>query len=178
MSESEFTGEVSKFKGLNSNGEWSQGKVANVTFVVGSDKFTSRAVAVPEHTINWTAVMSIDMNDRDLLMKTADHVSRTTGLPQAETNFLPPAVTQGTVRGAVLVSEGEVVEQAEAEEESVVEPKIQSEGSEVHDSQAMEEKSDGGQKEEKGRRLRLMSRQVAAHREVVRTLGMRKELLL
>ena len=36
VSESEFTGEVSKLKGLNSNGEWSQGKVANVTFVVGS----------------------------------------------------------------------------------------------------------------------------------------------
>ena len=52
VSESEFTGEVSKFKGLNSNGEWSQGKVANVTFVVGSDKLTSRAVAVLGDTID------------------------------------------------------------------------------------------------------------------------------
>ena len=52
------------------------------------------------------------------------------------------------MRGAVLVSEGEVVEQAKAEEESVVEPKIQSEGLEARDSQAVEEESDGGQKEE------------------------------
>ena len=87
--ESEFTGEVSKFKGLNSKCEWSQGKVANVTFVVGSDKFTSRAVAVPGDTIDWTAVMSVDMNDRDLLMKNADHVSRTRGLTASGRDPLP-----------------------------------------------------------------------------------------
>ena len=67
-------------------------------------------MAVPGDTINWTAVMSVDMNYRDLLMKTADHVSRTRGLPQAETHDPPPTVTQDAVRGTVLVSEGELAE--------------------------------------------------------------------
>ena len=39
--EHEFTGEISKFKGVTSMGEWSEGRVANVTFTVGQDNFTS-----------------------------------------------------------------------------------------------------------------------------------------
>ena len=37
----EFTGEMSKFKGISNDGTWSEGKVADVTFTVGNDKFCS-----------------------------------------------------------------------------------------------------------------------------------------
>ena len=48
VKEDEFTWETSKFKGVTTDGSWSEGKVALVTFSVGTDRFLSRAVALPE----------------------------------------------------------------------------------------------------------------------------------
>ena len=153
VSEREFTGELSKFKGVSSRVEWSEGRVANVTFTVGSNKFTSRAVAAPGESIDWKAVMSVDMDDNDLWSRTAKHVSRTRKLPQGDTHYLPPHVKGGVVQGAVLVSEGEVMDEGETVEKSeipkvVVEPETRSEKLEAHDTHAEEEESDVGKNEE------------------------------
>ena len=153
VSEREFTGELSKFKGVSSRREWSEGRVANVTFTIGSDKFTSRAVAVPGDSIDWTAVMSVDMDDNDLWSRTAKHVSRTRKLPQGNTHYLPPHVKEGVVQGAVLVSEGELMDEGETVDKSeipkvVIEPETHSEELEARDTHAEEEESDVGKNEE------------------------------
>ena len=47
VKQEELTGETSKCKGAFSKKEWSEGKLANVTFHVGTEVFQSRALAVP-----------------------------------------------------------------------------------------------------------------------------------
>ena len=102
VSEEEFTGKVSKFKGINSKGEWSEGRVAKVTFTVGADKFVSKAVALPGESIDWTAVLSVDVADEDLIAKMLKHIRKKRDLPQTETHYLPPQVKEGSVQGAVF----------------------------------------------------------------------------
>ena len=78
VSEEEFTGEVSKFKGINSKREWSEGRVAKITFTVGADKFISKAVALPGESIDWTAILSVDVADEDLTAKMLKHIRNST----------------------------------------------------------------------------------------------------
>ena len=142
--EDEFTGKVSKFKATNSKGEWSENRVAKVTFTV-DDKCISKAVALPGISIDWTEVLRVDLADGDMTAKMLKHVRRKTDLPQAEIHYLPPLVKEGSVCGAVLVSEGEVEERVE--EEVVLEPETHTKESEAHITHATGEESDVGKKE-------------------------------
>ena len=47
----------------------SRGKVANVSIKVGDELFRSRAIAAPGEQMEWTALLRIDMKDRDMLTK-------------------------------------------------------------------------------------------------------------
>ena len=98
---------MSKFKGISNDGIWSEGKVANVTFTVGNDKFCYRTVALPG---DWTAVLSVDVSDEDLMSKVLRLIKKKRDLPEVETHYLPPHMKEGIIQGAVLVCEGEVVE--------------------------------------------------------------------
>ena len=147
----EFTDETFTFKTVLSDEKGYEGKVANVTFRVGKDVFNRKAVAVPGHKISWTAALNINPGDRSQLDKMYYHISKTSQLPEADTHYLPPRMQDGKVMGAVMVSEGEVVEVV-AEEDvpaAVVEPEPHSEEVTANVLHAMGEESLDGKKEEK-----------------------------
>ena len=67
--------------------------------------------------------MSFDMSDRQELEKVHQQIQLTRQLPEEETHFLPPRMENGTLKSAVRVSQGEVVEaEATTDETVVVEP--------------------------------------------------------
>ena len=102
-----------------------EGKFANVTFTMGNDKFCSRAEALSGESIDWTAVLSVNVSDEDLMSKMLRLIRKKRDLPEAETHYLPPHMKEGIIQGAVLVCEGEVVEK---ESETVlIEPQAHSE---------------------------------------------------
>ena len=105
VKQKESTGETSKFKGITTEGSWSEGKVATVTFSVGSDRFVSRAVALPGESMDWTAVLSVDISDEDLMNKMFKHIRSKKELSEAETHYLPPHIKEGSIQGAELVCE-------------------------------------------------------------------------
>ena len=113
VKQEELTGETSKCKGAFSKQEWSEGKVANVTFHVGTEVFQSRALAVPGEEMDWTAILSVDISDLDTVVKISRMTREKENLPEADIHYLPPRLLNGQVQGAVLVSEGEVVEKEE-----------------------------------------------------------------
>jgi len=106
----ELTGETSKCKGAFTKNEWSEGKVANVTFQVGADLFQTRALSVPGEEMEWTAILRVDISDMDMLTKINKITKEKEKVPEADLHYLPPRILDGHVQGAVLVSEGEVVE--------------------------------------------------------------------
>ena len=48
-----YIGEMSKFNTVLNKDKVNKGKVANVTVVIGKDRFQIRAVAVPGEQISW-----------------------------------------------------------------------------------------------------------------------------
>ena len=141
----EFTGEMLKFKGISKDGNWSEGKVANVTFTVENDKFCSRALALPGESIDWMAVLSVDISDEELTSKMLRLIRKKRDLPEAETHYLPPHMKEVIIQGAVLVCEGEVVEK---ESETVlIEPQAHSEEPVVDATHATVEEVEVGKQE-------------------------------
>ena len=145
VKEDEFMGETSKFKGVTTEGSWSEGKVALVTFSVETDRFLSRAVTLLGEIIDWTAVLSVDVSNDDLTAKLVKHIKSKKDWTEAETHYLPPHIKDNSVQCAVLVSEGEVVEKTET---SVLELTAHSEEPEVHDCHAEVEVDDVGKSEQ------------------------------
>ena len=119
----------------------------NVKFAIGKDRFATRAMAVPGKQISWTAALSVDPINRDILDKMHYHISRTRQLPEADTHYLPPRVKEGKFCGVVLVNEGEVEDVAETITKVVVEPETHSEGSKAHDNSTEDEEKDVGKYE-------------------------------
>ena len=109
----EFTGETLRFKGVLSKQSWSEGKVATVTMSVGNQLFQSRALALPGEELDWTALLSVNISDREKMSRIIKITEEKENLPEADMHYLPPHVKDGQVQGAVLVSEGEVVEKTE-----------------------------------------------------------------
>ena len=91
------------------NGAWSEGKIAVVDFTVGSVVFKSRALTLPGEDMAWTALISMKVKDRDMTSKMIQLIQEDS-LPEEDTHFLPPHMQGGQLQGAVLVSEGEVME--------------------------------------------------------------------
>ena len=109
----EMTGETTNYRGAFTNNEWLVGIVANVSIKVGDELFRSRAIAAPGEQMEWTALLRIDMKDRDMLTKVNTMITQKDQLQEADLHYLPPRVIDGHVQGAVMVSEGEVVEETE-----------------------------------------------------------------
>ena len=59
----ELTGATTTFNVII-DGEY-EGELAKVRFSVGSDVFHRKAVAVPRKKIDWTAAMSVEIDDKD-----------------------------------------------------------------------------------------------------------------
>ena len=106
----EFTRATQKCKGILAPQEWSVGKGANITMTVGSERFNSRVLALPGEKLDWTAVLTVPTADRNLLMRINDITTAKNELSEAELHYLPPHIINREVQGALLVSEGEVVE--------------------------------------------------------------------
>ena len=90
--------------------------------------------------------MSADFTDEDRISKMIKHIRKDRELLQAETHYVQPRVKQSKVCGAVLVSEGEVVEMVE-QEMVVLKPETHSEESEAPVTHAKGDESDVGKKE-------------------------------
>ena len=148
VKESEFTGETTRFNGIM-HGEYS-GKLANIVLQIGGETFARTAVAVPGKDISWTATMSFNMKDMEEFKRLHHQLNLSSQLTEEDTHFLPPRMEEGTIRGAVRVSQGIVVEAESKPEVSVVtepvgvEPEPQSEEAKVNDERAMVEECDVG----------------------------------
>ena len=81
-----------------------------VDFTIGSVVFKSRALALPGEDMAWTALLSVKVKDRDMTSKMIQFIQEKDSLPEEDTHFLLPHMQGGQLQGAVLVSEGEVVE--------------------------------------------------------------------
>ena len=80
---------------------------------VGNQLFQSRALALPGEELDWTALLSVNVSDRKKISRIIKIIEEKENLPEADMHYLPPHVKDGQVQGAVLVSEGEVVEKTE-----------------------------------------------------------------
>ena len=110
---------------------------------MGSYRFVSRAVALPGESIDWTAVLTVEVSDEDLTNKI---IRSKKELSEAETHYLPLHIKEGSIQGAVLVCEGEVVEKVE--KDVLTEPQAHSEEPLVHDSRAEMEVIEVGKQEQ------------------------------
>ena len=117
----QLTGDTMKIKGVGEEGTWLEGNIAMITFVVGSNEFKSRALAIPGRKMDWTALLSVDATDDYMVSKMTQLLKRKKNLPEEETHFLPPHMQADEMQGAVLVCEGEVV--VTKEPSVVAEPK-------------------------------------------------------
>ena len=76
-----------------------------------------------------------------MMRKMVKFIMEKDSLPDADTHYLPPHILEGQVQGAVLVSEGEVVEKEETSEPDEI-PVVQSEEPDVPLEQTMVEGDD------------------------------------
>ena len=72
--------------------------------------------------------MSVELKNQEEMKKVCHQVQRTSQLPEEDTHFRPPRLEDGKVLGAVMVSQGEVVEVADKVDVPVlIEPEPHSE---------------------------------------------------
>ena len=118
---SDFTGEMLKFKGVLVKHEWTQARVANVPVNIGPVSFVEKALAVPGEDLGWTAVLRFVCGDTAQLCRVAKLMEWKHTLPEDQMQYVPPTSQDGCAQGAVLVSEGVVVQEDSKEcwEESI-----------------------------------------------------------
>ena len=75
--------------------------------------FRSRAIAAPGEQMEWTALLKVDIKNRDMLTKVNTMITEKDQQQEADLHYLPPRVIDGLVQGAVMVSEGDAVEETE-----------------------------------------------------------------
>ena len=72
-------------------------------------------LAIPGEELGWTAVLRFLCGDPEQLARVAKIMQWKKNLPKEETLYLPPTTLKGKAQGAVLVSDGVVVEELERE---------------------------------------------------------------
>ena len=79
--ESEYTGETFKFRGVLTNHEHSEAKVASVKITIGHESFQEQVVAVPGEDLGWMAVLRFRCGDPEQLYRVAKMMSWKHTLP-------------------------------------------------------------------------------------------------
>ena len=136
---SDFTGESLKFKGVLAKHAWTEARVANVPITIGPESFQERVLAVPGEDLGWTAVLRFDCGDPEQLQRVGKMMEWKRALPEDQTQYVPPTKQEGLVKGAVLVSEWEVVVQ----EQGLTENVAQKDGSSTVSNHSSENNSYG-----------------------------------
>ena len=75
---------------------------------------------MPGHQIESTAAVSVEIGNRHEWERVFRLVHRTRQLPEEDTHFLPPWMEEAQLKGAVMVSQGQILEVEKEKEETVV----------------------------------------------------------
>ena len=94
-----MTGETTNYRGAFTNNEWLVAKVANVSIQVGNEIFRSTAIAAPGEQIERSALLRVDMKNRDMLTKINTMITEKNQLQEADLHYLPPRVIDGCSHG-------------------------------------------------------------------------------
>ena len=113
--ESEYMGETLKFMGVLINHEHSEAKVASVKITIGHESIQEQVLAVLGEDLGYKAVLRFCCRDPEQLDRVAKMMSWKHTLPEDQKRYVPPTTLQVITKGAVLVSEGVVVEEEQGQ---------------------------------------------------------------
>ena len=84
-------------------------------------------MALPGEQIFWTAALSFDPNDIEEVDHLYGQIRNNPHLSEEDSHLMPPHMVEGKIQGAVMVSQGTVVEAEEATQIVTLDPDSHSE---------------------------------------------------
>ena len=84
--------------------------MAMIPVVIGTESFQEKVLAIPGEELGWTAVLRVAYGDPDQLERVAKLMQWKRNLPEEDIHFIPPTTHNGKTQGAVLVSQGVVIQ--------------------------------------------------------------------